>query len=150
MGRANVSIVDEFLEKALTSSTELLLKAPQLQVLEDFDKFDAEAARVRAHESQLNEVKMSLLQIGLEPVKQDAKLGAHSVLDSLHSALDVLANEQNLSLESLKAAFEKEFQAGEHYQDNLLKEQADLNAAEKGALDNKEKGTAAVKHLEGA
>jgi len=148
--RGNVSTVDEFLGTALKGSTELLLKAPQLQVLEDFDKLDAEAARVRAHESQLNEVKMSLLQIALEPEKQDAKLGAHSVLDSLHSALDVLAKEQNQGLESLKGAFEKEFQAGEQYHNNMLKEEADLNAAEKVALENNERLTAAVTHLEDA
>merc|ERR1719277_2605934 len=93
---------------------------------------------------------MSLLQTGLEPEKLDAKLGAHSVLDSLSSSLDVLAKEQSLSLESLKDAFEKEFQAGEQYHNILLKEQTELNAAETVALENKEKLKAAVKHLEGA
>jgi len=139
--QANFSAAHEFVVKALDSSLDQLQKAPELQVLEELDHSDAESARLHDHESRLKQVEASLLQTRVDP-------GAHSILESLASSLDILAKEQNFSLESLKDSFDKEFQAGEKHQNDLLKEQAELNAAEMAELEKKEKLTAAVSHLE--
>merc|ERR1711866_36944 len=91
--QANVSTAQEFITNAFGASEEMLLSAPQLQVLHELAQKDAEADQNRDHESRLGQIRASLLQTGTHASGVDAQ----SILDSLNSALDELAKEQNAS-----------------------------------------------------
>jgi hypothetical protein len=87
---------------------------------------DEDLKENRYHESRLNEIRVSFLQTDASTSGIEAK----DLLESLNSALDDLANEQNASALSFKNAFEKEYQAGEDKHNVLLEKQAELNEEE--------------------
>lgn len=142
--RGNVSTAHEYIENALAGSVQLY-KAPQLKILGDLDAQELQAAKIRAHENRLSEIKTALLQTSPGLAEQDS---AQKILGSMSAALEDLVKEQDSSTASLKTAFEKEFEAGEVQHKKLLKEKAELNTAETAELDLKEKLTEAVRHLE--
>lgn len=147
--QANISNAHEFIENALRASAEKLSTAPQLSVLKELALKDAEMLHSRDHENRLNQIKAAMLQLGASAsTEAGVDFDAGTILQSLNSELDKLANAQNASMAYLKDAFEKEFQAGKQLHNKLLAEESKLNATETAALELKGRLTAAVKHLE--
>merc|ERR1719356_241086 len=145
--QTNISTAQEFVENALGTSAEMLSSAPQLQVLKELAQKDAEMGQSRDHESRLNQIRVAMLQRASGVSNVDGNVVAGGIHESLNSALEELAKEQNASAASLKHAFDDKFQAGEEQRNRLLMDLRGLNAAETAALELNERLTVAVRHL---
>jgi len=149
---SNVTTAKEFVATALEKSTEMLEKAPELDVLAEMAQQEANQSSAWLREQRLSEIagtgKFTFLQTGA-----DKNPGRHSaqdpsdLLQTLMLSLDELKSEQNSSTASLNATFEKEFSAKEAKIKSLLDVQAELFAKRTADEKLNERLTAAHDHL---
>mmetsp|Transcript_12328 Transcript_12328/g.28916 ORF Transcript_12328/g.28916 Transcript_12328/m.28916 type:complete len:367 (+) Transcript_12328:154-1254(+) len=144
--QANLTVAQEYVAEALKEST-AAQRAPELEVLHELDKQDKEQKARKEHDTHLQEIssgkRLSLLSMESKPV-----LDPEALMKSLATEYLDLAQQRNASLQALKQAFEKEFDAGEHQYKSLVEKRKDLEAVNKARKELADKLQSAVRHLQ--
>jgi len=154
--QANITTAQEFMNKAMDKSSEMLFNSSALEVLDDLQRKEMEMNSAKLHSQRITEVAsadgVSLLQLGKgdRPAKDTDLVGKdpHSLLDLMQSALEELAVQQNASETTLINSFDKDFGLGAEQQHELLEEQTNLNATQASNLELQARLEATAKHLE--
>merc|ERR1712110_572120 len=153
MGQSNITTAQEFIATAMRENTDMFTNTSKLDIVNEIDQEVATRHSEETRQHWIDTIQgkkaqaarnrgVSLLEIQsethpvLEPIEavpsntKNSNTGdaSQSLIASMTSALDSLAEEQRASEESLKAIFATRLNAGEERRVSLLTEQQELNA----------------------